>query len=207
MKNKWKEDLVCDIRTGNTEYDNSDGPFGNLLDIPKYNSVEFTLCNHNALERALNECGSQLKYVLEIGVCRNGNQSSTYTILKYLSKYNDSVYLGVDIEDKSFLNDQTKGIFTIKENSSNYENIKNKLDELKINELDFIFIDGWHSINQVLDDWEYTRLLRGGGVVAFHDVTSHPGPHFFIKNINTDKWKVVGNLCSQDHGFGYAVKL
>jgi predicted O-methyltransferase YrrM len=76
---------------------------------------------------------------------------------------------------------------------------------LGVTQLDFIHIDAIHSINQVLYDWEYTRLLRKGGVVAFHDVTAHPGPYLFIRALNTNKWTVVENVCPNDYGFGYCI--
>jgi hypothetical protein len=140
-------------------------------------------------------------------VCRNGHNSSTHTIIKTISRNPDSIYIGVDLDDKSFLDDPEKGIHTIRENSSNHDLIILKLNSLGVGELDYLLIDGWHSINQVLKDWEYTKLLKRGGVVGFHDTTSHPGPFFFIKNLDKNKWKVFENLCPMDHGFGYAIKL
>ena len=55
---------------------------------------------------------------------------------------------------------------------------------------DFIFIDGWHSINQVLDDWKFTEFLAEGGIVGFHDTNTHPGPMLFVDNLNPDKYIV-----------------
>jgi predicted O-methyltransferase YrrM len=204
---KWTEDLVKDIRT-NTEKDDICDPLGfgfpldEFLRRPK-TGQEFSLENHIALQEAINSCQSKPKYFLEIGVSRNGLSSSTHTILKNIP--DDGIFLGVDIEDKSHLNNNEKGIYTIKENSSNYEKIIEKLKLLGVEELDFILIDSKHSINQVLDDWEYTRLLKKGGVVAFHDITAHPGPYYFIHNINTNKWIVSKNLCPDDYGFGYCI--
>jgi len=203
---QWKNDLIKDIRVNNCN-DDVDGPFDFLTHIPKTITQEFSECNHKALEESLLKCGEHLKYILEIGVCRNGSDSSTHTIIKTISKNPNSIYLGVDLEDKSFLNDTQKGIHTIKENSSNYNSVLSKLNSLGVNEIDYLLIDGWHSINQVLRDWEYTKILRRGGVVAFHDVTSHPGPFFFIKNLDKNIWEVFENLCVMDHGFGYAIKL
>ena len=203
---KWQEDLVRDIRF-NTSDDDDDGPFGYLRHIPKNVIEEFGECNHNALSAAIAECGGKFRYALEIGVCRNQDRSSTHTIIRHLKNTTDSIYLGVDLDDKSFLDNKELGVHTIRENSSNYDVIVNKLTSLGVEELDFILIDGWHSINQVLLDWEYTRLLRKGGVVAFHDVTSHPGPFFFVRNIDQRKWRVVQNLCPMDNGFGYAVRI
>lgn len=40
--------------------------------------------------------------------------------------------------------------------------------------VDFLFIDGDHSFDGVaLDYWAYQRLVRPGGVIAFHDIAEH----------------------------------
>lgn len=201
---QWENDLVRDIRT-HSNLDDEDYPVAALgLKYSGIFGIEFTDANHAALQEAISYCNPSAKTFLEIGVCRNGERSSTHTILNNLP--HDGIYLGVDIEDKSFLNNPSKGIHTIKESSSDYEKVVEKLNSLGVSTLDFIFIDGWHSINQVLDDWEFTKLLSDGGVVAFHDTTAHPGPHFFIKNLNQEKWTVRHNLCPQDHGFGYCYR-
>ena len=46
---------------------------------------------------------------------------------------------------------------------------------LEGHQLDFLFIDGDHTYNGVKRDFEmYSRLVRKGGVIAFHDIV--PGP-------------------------------
>lgn len=41
--------------------------------------------------------------------------------------------------------------------------------------LDFLFIDGDHSLNGVSRDWEmYSPLMARDGIVAFHDIVTHP---------------------------------
>ncbi len=203
---RWEKDLVKDIRTHTYVDDMDAGWYGHNNELStklKDGSVEFTVRNHIALQNAINCCkrhGVQPRVFVEIGVCRNGSQSSTHTIIKNLPE--NGIYLGVDIEDKSFLDDG-KRIFTIKTSSSNYQKVVNKLTSLGVTLIDFLFIDGWHSINQVLDDWEYVNGLSLHGVVAFHDTTHHPGPYYFINNLNTEKWVVHPNECPEDYGLGY----
>lgn len=195
---KWEEDLIIDIRTHSNK-DDVDYPTDFSVDLGrKLRRVrpEFSPCNHEALQKGLDI--GEFKTFLEIGVCRNGDTSSTHTILKNIPK--GGKFLGIDLEDKSFLDDHSKGIYTMKCNSSNFEQVKNKLEEIGVKSLDFIHIDGWHSINQVLDDWEYTRLLSNNGVVCFHDTTAHPGPYHFVRNLNPELWD-VSILCESDHGF------
>ena len=200
---KWENDLVNDIRFGSV-VDDIDHPIPELGLKPSNPPAEFTDANHSALQQAIDRCVNKPKTFLEIGVCRNGQHSSTHTIFKNLPS--DGIYLGVDLDDKTFLDNKEKGISTIKTSSSNYEEVVSKLKSLGVDKLDFIFIDGWHSINQVLLDWEYTNLLSDGGVVALHDTTAHPGPFFFVKFLNRSIWEVYPNLCPNDHGLGYCLK-
>ena len=75
--------------------------------------------------------------------------------------------------------------------------------ELGITQFDFIFIDGWHSINAVMTEWEYTRLLSPTGIVGFHDTNYHPGPKEFVDAINQEKWNVA-KVCPDDYGISFA---
>jgi predicted O-methyltransferase YrrM len=46
---------------------------------------------------------------------------------------------------------------------------------LRDNPLDFLFIDGDHTYDGVRADFEmYSPLVRNGGIVAFHDIVTHP---------------------------------
>jgi len=44
-------------------------------------------------------------------------------------------------------------------------------ESLKTNEIDFLFIDGDHTYEGVLQDFEmYSPLVKRGGIIAFHDI-------------------------------------
>jgi len=138
--------------------------------------------------------------VLEIGA-RGGtfqlfNMLSTGTkIAVDIDKtFKNSIHLSMIGEDFHFLCEDSQSFDT-------FEKVKSLCPEF-----DFIFIDGWHSINQVLADWEYTNLLTDGGIVGFHDTSCHPGPHNFIKSLDKSKWDVIENCCPQDWGIGFARK-
>jgi hypothetical protein len=202
---KWKQDLFKDIRTNSEKDDICDPlgfglPFSDMLRRP-VSGNEFSPLNHEALQKAIDACNPSAKFFLEIGVNRNGRASSTHTIIKNIPS--DGKFLGVDIDQKDSA--EKNNFYFLQSNSRDYNTVVNHLTSLGVTYLDFIHIDAIHSINQVLYDWEYTRLLRRGGVVGFHDVTAHPGPNSFIKAINTDKWIVVDNLCPDDYGFGYCI--
>jgi predicted O-methyltransferase YrrM len=77
-----------------------------------------------------------------------------------------------------------------------------------VDKFDFIFIDGWHSVNQVLDDWKFTEFLADGGVVGFHDTNVHPGPMLFIDHLNTEKYNVE-KCCTTwltDYGISFVTR-
>lgn len=207
---KWEDDLIKDIRTF-TSYDDQD----NFCDLLKHPSgyddlaiklggdsqngyVEVTDCNRQALLFNFLRIKENCKSILEIGIGRNGKESFSYIFTK--NKNKDTVYIGIDLDDRSFLNDSENNVHTFKVDSGDYLNNLKLFESLNVNSFDFIFIDGWHSINQVLHDWEYTNLLTDDGIVGFHDVTCHPGPHYFVKNLNRDKWLVSENCCPEDWG-------
>ncbi len=145
--------------------------------------------------------------ILEIGVCRNGEHSSTTQILDIM----DGTYLGVDIEDKSYLDEPNKGIYTFQTDSSNYDDIVRKLEVINHGDttLDFLFIDGWHSVNQVLRDWRFAELVRPGGIVGFHDTNAHPGPYIVFDAIDETLFHKEKFLEEDynDWGISFATKL
>lgn len=216
-KMKWEEDLVKDIRL-HDERDDFDYPLGNnkqsfvfynvLPDFPRWQSVhDFSKHNQNSLREYFVEKAKNAKCVVEIGVSRDSNKEETSTNILLRNKPKDCVYLGVDLQPKTYLDNDAENVHTIVANSSDTETVMQKLNSLGVEEIDFLMIDGWHSINQVLDDWEYTKWLSKDGVVAFHDTAYHPGPYLFINNLDTEKWEVVPNTCKEhifDFGIGFA---
>lgn len=199
---KWEEDLLKDIRT-HTEYDDYDQD-EYRTNQHQYNHAEVTDCNRENLLQQFNKVRENAKAILEIGIGRNADQSFAYVFFN--NKKKDTFYVGIDIEDRSFLNNPQENIYTIVGDSSDYEKNSVLFKAIGVQKFDFIFIDGWHSINQVLKDWEYTNLLADGGIVGFHDTTCHPGPYNFITNLDPEKWDVIENACPEDWGVGFARK-
>jgi hypothetical protein len=191
-----KNDLVKEIRTF-TKADDHDYdetffsmkhpgmiPWGKTYE----KKVELSDWNRSQLNKHFSKVSKHAKAILEIGVCRNDDKSSTWSFIN--NKRPDAFYFGVDIEDKSFLNNEENNVYTLKTSSSNFEEIMKFVNSKGIEKFDFIFIDGWHSINQVLDDWKFTEFLADGGVVGFHDTNCHPGPMLFVDNLNPDKYDI-----------------
>jgi predicted O-methyltransferase YrrM len=159
--------------------------------------------NAEALKEFFLKVQDRCPAILEIGVNRINNGATTTGVILD-NKHPDTIYVGIDLDDKSFLNDASKNIHTIRANSFSVEDNIAKIKELGVTEFGFIFIDGWHSINAVITEWEYTALLSPYGIVGFHDTTQHPGPYYFVKALNKDIWNVEENVCLQDHGVGFA---
>lgn len=145
--------------------------------------------------------------IFEIGVSRNGEGSFTRALLS--NKPDNVPYLGIDIEDKSFLNDESKKIFTIKENSFNQSVIRNYAKEVGIEKISILFIDGWHSVNAVINDFKYSDLLSDNGIIIFHDTNFHPGPTIVVEAIDKTKYKVQKFFedDTDDYGVTIAYKL
>jgi predicted GTPase len=168
-------------------------------------SQEITQCNRQSLKENFLKVRDNCKAILEIGIGRNGQDS--FATIFFENKKDETVYVGIDIEDRSWLKDHGKNIHIIQGSSSDYDkHMETIRNQFNITEFDFILIDGDHSIDQVLIDWEYTQMLSDKGIVAFHDTTMHLGPYLFIRNLNQDKWDIVPNCCPKDFGIGFVSK-
>ena len=66
---------------------------------------------------------------------------------------------------------------------------------------DFIFIDGWHSVNHVLKEWRFVEYLSDFGIVAIHDTNYHPGPRKFIKVLNPERY-IIDKTCTEGKDWG-----
>jgi predicted O-methyltransferase YrrM len=202
---KWQEDLTHDIKT-NTGFDDSDGNDGRIQ-TPEgwaWPPMEVMDDNRAALKERFLRVRDNCQAILEIGVSRETNGEQTTTGILLTNKHPDTIYIGIDIDDKSYLDDASKNIYTIRASSMDLESNLAKIAQFGVKEFGFIFIDGWHSINAVLTEWEYTQLLAPHGIVGFHDTSQHPGPYYFVKALNTDKWNVEENVCPTNHGIGFA---
>lgn len=214
---QWRHDLIKDPRYHDYR-DDLDWNSGEFVTVPTHHIevrhptehyiVTMSQCNLWMLKDQFNLIKNSCKSILEIGVNHNATPTEmTSTKIFISNKLPETVYLGIDINDKSSLDDPTKNVHTLKCDSSNIDYVMNKASSIGITLFDFIFIDGWHSINQVMREWEYTKFLRPGGIVGFHDTAVHPGPNLFLKNLNRARWKVLENCCGfekNDFGIGFA---
>lgn len=199
-QNKWKQDLRLDIRT-HSDFDDRDHIYEpNSI----YNFREISENNRKELTNKFISVKNQVRAILEIGVCRNKEKSFTHIFLD--NKKQETIYIGIDMVDKSFLDNKTNNVYTIKNDSSSYEQNMRIIQAIGVKQFDFIFIDGYHSINQCYKDWEYTNFLGDNGIVAFHDVNYHYGPYQFIRALDKNKWIIETDVCPtyNDWGLGFA---
>jgi hypothetical protein len=117
-------------------------------------------------------------------------------------------YLGIDCEDKSYLNNEIAKVYTVMAFSEEQAKIRSYMKEIGIEKISILFIDGFHSINTVANDWLYTDLLSDDGIVIFHDTNYHPGPTIFVQAIDRTKYRVEKHFEGQDdYGVAIAYKL
>lgn len=201
-----KKYLTQDVRTLDPMKDDDDLPV-NFNSHPV--NREFSFCNQYSLLTEFSKVKDRCKVIVEIGVARlsTNRMEDTSTTIFLNHKNDDTIYVGIDIDDKKFLESYGPNIHTIESKSENYSFIIDKFKELNIEKIDFLFIDGWHSINQLIDELFYFDFLNEGSVVGFHDTNYHPGPSKVIRNLNPDMFE-TRLYCESvdDWGIGFAFK-
>lgn len=196
---QWEKDLLNSIKTNS--------PLDYLDSCTKNCPIEISERNRSALLEYFLKIKEHCSSILEIGVHRNGVASFTSLLLE--NKNKNTIYFGVDIADKSYLDNKSENVYTVRKNSADLEKIMEYAFSLGISKFDFIMIDGNHSIDHILKDWEYTKYLSDIGIVAIHDTAYHYGPNKLINNLNPNIWNIVTNACQDDEddfGIGFVWK-
>ncbi len=162
---------------------------------------EFSVANQEVLRNALLSV-SNPRCIVEIGVQRNPlPESSTGILLQ--NKPKGCVFIGVDIEDKSHLADAGAGVFVLKMDSANRAKVFALMDQKGLETIDFLFIDGWHSVNQCVADWGYVERLSPTGTVVMHDTNVHPGPVALFEAIDETLFE-KSKHCTEGPDWGIA---
>lgn len=111
------------------------------------------------------------KVVLEIG-CEYGGSLTAWA--RHAAP--DALLIGVDLDtDKPRVEARdSQQVALVQGNSTDPETLDRVRAILGDREVDFLFIDGEHSYRAALSDFTtYSRLVRRGGLVAFHDVAGN----------------------------------
>lgn len=124
------------------------------------------------------------RVVLEIGTFRGGtlaawcqcaaDDATLITVDKPGGEFGGG-WSPQDVHHLMYLGREQQGI-TLIDGDSHDPAIKQKvLDALNGRDVDFLFIDGDHTLEGVKQDFEdYAPLVRAGGIIAFHDVVPYP---------------------------------
>lgn len=160
--------------------------------VPSPLGMHITPFVENVLRTAFKERRQTIHNILEIGVSGRqlrkhradgeGNVSSTEIWLE--ERHPTCRYFGVDISDRTFTHAWGANIQTWQGDSKNQTAIRAWLADAGVTTLDWIFIDGYHNIEYMVNDWRYVDLLSRDGAVAFHDTSGHIGPHTVVDAID-----------------------
>ena len=158
--------------------DVTDGSYGEYFpyDVPISGNGQFSEQNGNALVEALNSI-DQCKLIVELGTATIYENSSTATILKNKPEGCDFVTIDRNDTIPWLWPRDNSGFYKKTGDTRDEEIIDNFMKERGHDKIDFLFIDGDHSVATVLKEWEiYVDKLSANGIVMFHDIACHPGP-------------------------------
>lgn len=129
--------------------------------------------NLKVVKDAIQTLGTGCMNIVEIGVHRNEGHGITNILID--TKPTGCRYLGIDVDDKSELDNLARDIYTLRANSHDKVSVRSKMRTLGMATIDLLMIDGWHSVHTCVNDWGYVDMLSPHGVVILHDTNAHPG--------------------------------
>jgi cephalosporin hydroxylase len=120
------------------------------------------------------------KRILEIGVCNGGS-------LRFWAELAEEKVVGVDINPeivKTIPWDwKNNAKITLVIGDSILPSIASYVKSIIGDNIDFLYIDGDHTFNSVQSDFNnYSKLVRPGGIIGFHDLDC-PDPYKFFTSI------------------------
>lgn len=123
------------------------------------------------------------KWVLEIGVC-SGGTLALWSRLAHPSAHLIGIDPGINSEAERRIRaamTASQTLDLIRCDSHSDSAVQEVASILLGNPLDFLFIDGDHSYTGVRQDWQaYSRFVRPGGLIAFHDIVPDHALRFGI---------------------------
>lgn len=174
-------------------HDRRDGP---LFNWP--NNIEVSDCNLDVVEAEIKRLGDRYRACMDIGVARNGERSMSH---RYISmKPPGATYVGVDLDDKSHLDDPANNVWTLRTDSCEQDRVRSFLRDKGVDKLDLLAIDGYHSIEVTINDWRYADLLSDHGIVIVHDTNHHPGDIALCEAVDRDLFELQRYCTANDSG-------
>lgn len=145
--------------------------------------------------------------IVEIGVWRDPNSQYTSTKLFLDNRPKDTEYLGIDIEPRPHVLQYGKEkTYMLQTDSANTKTIKDSIQNIIKKQIDFLFIDGLHTIDQVGKELALIDLVKKGGVIGFHDIACHCGPSAWIDTFDPALFEIYKFYRDDDWGVGFIVK-
>jgi len=187
-------------------WDDADA-FGPNVDTEVDTHLHFTPCVAQTFQDIFSRVKNNCSAILEIGVWgdphHEDNAGRSTEFLRDM-KNKDTIYLGIDNQDRSHVHDPENNMNFLQCDSTDKDAVNKEIKNLGIDEFDFIFIDGFHSINMVLWEWEHyvVRYLSKQGIAAFHDTNSHPGPYALFEVIDPTIFVAEKYCLGNDYGIG-----
>jgi len=169
---------------------------------PESEVREISDMNYSTAVDAVKDLGDRCRMIVEIGVNRNDKKSITQALIHNKPEF--CTYLGIDLDEKDYLNSHSNRVYTLKENSHNQHRIRNTLRSFEKFNIDLLMIDGWHSVNTCVNDWSYTDLLTDHGIVLMHDTNYHPGPIALYNAIDETLFN-KSRVCLETNDMGMAI--
>ena len=160
--------------------------------------VEVSQCNIDVVSYVVSHLGNNLQACMDIGVDRNGERSMSRILLN--ERPAGAFYLGVDIDDRKYLDNPDTNTWTLQCNSHDQDTIRSFLASKGIAKLDLLFIDGWHSVNTTINDWRYADMLSEHGVVLVHDTNFHPGDIALCEAVDPELFEIHRQCIGHDSG-------
>lgn len=177
------------------EFDDKDwinGPYDKYHQeiVHEFSDADKSILDNIILNLRVSKMPSDHLTILEIGIARSKEWSSTYHLLS--NKMDWDIYIGIDSNPDvhKFIGDWGfQNVINYCENSNNHNIIIEKLNTLGINKIDLLIIDGWHSINQCYNDFKYAEMIKPRGCVLLHDTNYHPGPKTLMECVDESLFK------------------
>lgn len=108
------------------------------------------------------------KVILEIGMHQG------YSMEVWRKAFNPDILIGVEINPPTPNSYTKENGMLWKTNSHSLSCFEEVVGRLRGMPVDFLFIDGDHSLLGVFKDWEmYVPIVRKGGIIALHDTMYH----------------------------------
>jgi hypothetical protein len=202
--------LTKELRFASDQLNNLDWVSGDFDYLHQKIAHEFSEKNKEVLLQSMQDLQKEkLELVVEIGIARSNEWSSTYFLLNH--KADSLSYLGIDMNPacKNFVDGWNKPNTHARViDSSDTATIMQEVKNLGFEEIDLLIIDGNHSANHIYKDFVLTEFVRKGGIILFHDTNYHPGPKMIFECIDSNVFEAKLHLIDEeDWGVGTLKKL